>query len=59
MTGRQSYAVSLAKRMVERGAMVKDAAALHGVAPSSIRRAMKTAGAPPLKRGRRAKPGAS
>ena len=53
MSGRQSSAVAAAVRMVQRGSSVTDAAAKHGVALSSVRRALRAAGVPPLPRGKR------
>lgn len=53
MSGRQSQAVALALRLVrERGYTVTAAAERHGVAVSSVRRALRAAGVEPLKRGR-------
>jgi transposase-like protein len=52
MSGRQSQAVALALRLVERGHTVTEAAERHGVAVSSVRRALRAAGVAPLKRGR-------
>lgn len=53
MSGRQSQAVSLALRLVERGHTVTDAAKRHEIAVSSLRRALRRSGVPPLPRGRK------
>lgn len=52
MSGRQSQAVALAVRAVLRGMTATAAAAKHGVAVSSVRRALRAAGVPALKGGR-------
>lgn len=53
MSGRQSQAVALALRLVqERGYTVSAAAEKHGLAVSSVRRALRAVGVPPLPRGR-------
>lgn len=53
MSGRPSHAVTLAVRLVlQRGYTVTDAAAHQGCSPSSVRRALRLAGVPPLPRGR-------
>lgn len=58
MSGRQSHAVTLAVRLVrERGYTAAAAAAKHGVAVSSVRRALLRAGVPPNPRGRPRKAG--
>jgi transposase-like protein len=56
MSGRQSQAVALAVRLVvERGYTATAAAERHGVALSSVRRALRSAGVPPMKPGRKTK----
>lgn len=56
MSGRPSQAVTLAVRLVrERGYTVTAAAARHGVAVSSVRRALRGAGVAPMPSGRPAK----
>ena len=56
MSGRQSQAVTLALKLVlERGYTVTAAAARHELAVSSVRRALRRAQVPELKRGRPAK----
>lgn len=56
MTGRQSQAVSLGVRLVrEQGSTVSAAARESGANVTSVRRALRTAGVPPLARGRRPK----
>jgi transposase-like protein len=53
MSGRPSQAVTLAVRLVrERGYTVTAAATKHGVAVSSVRRALRAAGVEALPRGR-------
>ena len=53
MSGRPSQAVTLALRLVRlQGYTVTAAAAKHGVALSSVRRALRAAGVDPLPRGR-------
>lgn len=53
MSGRQSQAVALAVRLVlQHGYTATAAAEKHGVALSSVRRALRQAGAPPMKAGR-------
>ena len=52
MSGRQSQAVALAVRLVQRGHTVTAAAEKHKVAVSSVRRALRAAGVAPLKAGR-------
>lgn len=52
MSGRQSQAVALALKLVQRGHTVTAAAKHHGLAVSSVRRALRAAGVAPLKRGR-------
>ncbi len=52
MSGRPSTAVTLAVRMVQRGSTMADAARKHGVAASSIRRALYRAGEPKMPPGR-------
>jgi transposase-like protein len=56
MSGRQSQAVTLALKLVrERGYTVTAAAERHGLAVSTVRRALRSAGVEPLKRGRPSK----
>jgi transposase-like protein len=56
MSGRPSQAVTLAVRLVRsHGYTVTAAAERHGLAVSSVRRALRTAGVEPLPRGRPAK----
>lgn len=53
MSGRQSQAVALAVRLVrDRGYTVTAAAEKHGVAVSSVRRALRSAGVAPLRPGK-------
>lgn len=53
MSGRQSQPVALAVKLVQqRDYSVTEAAARHGVAVSSVRRALRAAGVEPLPRGR-------
>lgn len=52
MTGRQSSAVERAVGMVLFGATVSSAANASGCAQSSVRRALRLSGVPPLPRGR-------
>ncbi|MGE4243697.1 helix-turn-helix domain-containing protein [Ramlibacter sp.] len=53
VSGRQSQAVALAVRLVrDRGYTVTAAAKHHGLAVSSVRRALRAAGVEPLRRGR-------
>jgi len=53
MGGRQSQAVALALRLVqERGYTVTAAAQKHGLAVSSVRRALRANGVQPLPAGR-------
>lgn len=55
MSARQSYEVTLALRLViERGWGVSAAAREHGIAVSSLRRALRRAGIPPFSPPRRA-----
>ena len=53
MTGRQSSAVASAVKMVQKGHKTSDAADRYKVAPSSIRRALKAAGAPDRRFGKK------
>jgi transposase-like protein len=54
MSGRQSQPVALAVRLVQqRGYTVTAAAEKHGVAVTSVRRALRAAGVAPLPRGRK------
>jgi len=56
MTGRPSQPVTLAVKLVrEHGYSVTAAAERHGVAVSSVRRALRRAGVAPLPRGRKGK----
>ena len=52
MTGRRSSAVEAALRLVRNGLSVSEAARRHGVALSSVRRALRADGVPPLAPGR-------
>ena len=52
MTGRQSSAVEAALRSVAAGMPIRQAARKHGVAQSSITRARRAAGLPPMPMGR-------
>jgi len=52
MSGRQSSAVAAAVRMVGRGHSISASARAHSVAVSSVRRALRAAGAPPAAGGR-------
>lgn len=56
MSGLQSHQVTLAMRLVrERGYTITAAAKRHGVGISSVRRALRLAGVPPGRPGRRPK----
>ncbi len=48
MTGRRSSAVETALRLVREGLSVSEAARQQGVAISSVRRALRAEGVPPL-----------
>lgn len=48
MTGRQSSATEAALADVRAGSSVMGAARKHGLAPSTVRRALRRAGVPPL-----------
>lgn len=54
MSARQSKEVGLALALVERGHSVSDAARKHGLAVSTVRRALRRKGVGPLPAGRRA-----
>lgn len=55
MSGRPSREVGLALALVERGHTVTEAAKRHGLAVSTVRRALRRAGVAPLKAGRKAR----
>ena len=52
MSRLQSYAVDLALRLVARGYTISAAARRHGLAVTTVRRAMRRAGCVPLPAGR-------
>ena len=52
MTGRRSSAVETALRLVREGMSISEAARQQGVAVSSVRRALRADGVPPMAPGR-------